>query len=280
MNKKISLTLLITFVSVLSLIVFWFFFKQNDLNTVDATNKNKETLLHNVTLVGPIKDSSNIIQGNLYATYITKDIFSSLYLIKKIDGKNIVIFKANGNGFLNTNEIMTDSVPQGFYGYRFSIIDQYHFKLSFIDKDHLDQVLAEDIGFVWDSKHNVLKIDGPGIEDLTYVVGTLTSKNGVFLGNIRSVAIDDSKKDILYSIFVVGTDPENVISEVIRNTFSNKISDKVSILKNDNDFHGFKLLSIDGDNFVIQFVDDKGVPIFDKVTIKWNYEKKYFELQK
>lgn len=123
------------------------------------THKKITLNQNDVTLVKTLKTPDGTILGNVNVTYITKDVFTALYIVKEIDGKNIVLYKINSDGFFNTLGKEEAVSKNNFYGYQFALIKDNYFVLHLLGNGGKD--ISDDATIVWNSDKMVFEIQRP-----------------------------------------------------------------------------------------------------------------------
>ncbi|MCX6718447.1 MAG: hypothetical protein NTY81_02490 [Candidatus Staskawiczbacteria bacterium] len=114
-----------------------------------------------ITLVSTLKTPDGSILGDAYVTYLNKDVFTSLYITKEVDGKKIVIYKINSDGFFNTKGKDQEIVKDKFYGYKFVSIKSDNFVLYLLTDN--GKGVSDDITVGWNYDKKVFEAQRPQI---------------------------------------------------------------------------------------------------------------------
>jgi hypothetical protein len=118
-----------------------------------------------ITLAGTLKTSDGSILGEIYVTYIDRNVFSSLYISKEVDNKNIIVYKINSDGFFNTLGREQEISNINFYGYEFTRIEKDAFIVHLLTNNGKN--VSDDFTVEWNYDKNIFEIQRPHAEDLT-----------------------------------------------------------------------------------------------------------------
>jgi hypothetical protein len=197
-----------------------------------------------VTFVQTLKDANGTLLGDLNVVDLNpKDkTFSALFVSKVVNGKNIIIYQVDANGFYGT--FGQDSPGPGkerFSGPKFASVGTDSFTLNVLTnngKDISDAQLVQ-----WNKKKTAFKLFKPNFEDPIYTsdvpVGTLKDSKGLALGEL-SVVYSDTDKNVLKAVFVGTTTPNRSaglyrilkIGFLIQMDKNKTSSDKISMVLN------------------------------------------------
>ncbi len=147
MNKNLFTSILIIIVFIF--VTFYF---------INQKEQYKKIILNNndVTYISTLKNKEGVTLGKIYVTYISKDIFKSLYVAKEVDDKNIIIYKVNDTGFSNTLGKDLEISQGGFYGYQFSLIKDEYFVLHYLTDN--GNSVSDDVTVKWNNDKNVFEV--------------------------------------------------------------------------------------------------------------------------
>ncbi len=103
-------------------------------------------------------DEKDLI-GSIYVSYVDigKNIFSNIYVVKEIDGKNILFYEINDKGFFNQiNKDTEIPVTSNFYGYKISTTDKDSFMVNLVSNDEKD--ISDDVTVQWNYDKNIFEV--------------------------------------------------------------------------------------------------------------------------
>lgn len=147
MNKKLLKSLLIIIIMVGAMAVL--IIKKN-------LPSYPEIVLDHPVLISTLKSKDGNILGNVYVSYINKNIFSDLIISKEIDGKNAVIYKINSSGFYNILGKDVEFLNEGFYGFEFTLIKDDYFVLHILGDNGKN--VSDDINVVWNIDKKIFEV--------------------------------------------------------------------------------------------------------------------------
>jgi len=275
---------------------------QEKQNVNYASNVNKSI----VTRVTTLKNPEGGILGNIDVIYIDdkKDVFSALYMTKEINGTSTLVYKMDADAFTNSLGVdfdMHKSAAQrpdtNPWGFEFHEIGGDYFAVNL--RSYARDSVSDPIFVAWDKSKDVFEkiYLGPTEEDLdeyernpSVTLYALKARDGSELGELNAQYRDKEKK-ILKHLTVVGKFPnggEGGIYWIDEKGFANRESDHDNFLSTDvkeleitnENYFGFQLISFKDDHFLVRLVDEEGKSISKDITVKWNYDKKVFEIVK
>lgn len=250
---------------------------------------NRETTLtkltfnkSDVTFVQTLKDSNGTILGDLNVLDLNREnkTFSALFVSKLVDGKNIIIYQVDANGF--SSNLGQDSPGAGrerFSGLKFVSVGVDNFTLSILTDN--GKGISDDQIIRWNKKKKVFELFRPDFDNPIYTkdvpVGTLKDSTGAVLGEL-SVVHSDVDKNVLKALFIGSTTPNKSsdLYRIIEEGFFNTNGQEQEILG--PNFYGFELVGIKGDHFTVRILYQNGKIKSDNITIGWDENKQIFKV--
>jgi len=154
MNKNLIRLSLVVFV-LIAVVGLIYSVRQHETDTHPKLTFNQS----DITLVKTLKTSDGTILGNVNVTYIAEGVFTSLYIVKEVDGKNIIIYKINENGFFNVLGKEQAISKDNFYGYEFALVRDDYFVLHLVSAN--GNGASDDDTIAWNPNKNVFEIQRP-----------------------------------------------------------------------------------------------------------------------
>jgi len=228
--------------------------------------------------VGTITDKNGIEVGSIHVKYLNKTIFTSLLVTKSENGVNQVLYRIDKNGFHNAageDGSITDDL---FYGYEFAQIRPDSFTLHLLTNNGHN--VSDDVTIVWNSTKHLFEIVRPNFDDAFTLAGELTTPEGTSLGKVFVVYDNNKDPNSIASLYIVTKvkGKAQVIYRIDDNGFFN-IYDKQSEIPVEA-YSKIKLLSIKGDQAILELIDTSGNVISDELVIQWNSNSQTFSLKR
>ena len=126
-----------------------FVFKKNEISFVSALSKPDGTSL-----------------GEIYVTYLSKPVFTSLFVSTKTGDKNIIIYKINKDGFFNTSGREQAISNFDFYGYEYTRIGKADFIVRLLTDN--GKSVSDDFTISWNNDKNTFEIQKPRANDFPH----------------------------------------------------------------------------------------------------------------
>lgn len=229
----------------------------------------------NIALVKTLKSPDGSTLGDIYVTYINKDVFSSLLVSKEVEGRNIVIYKADKDGLFNTQGKDVGIAHGNFYGYEFSNIGDDHFIFHYLGDE--GKSVGDEMTVKWNYDKKIFEAEKPNFEENLISAGELTAQNGSLLGKIYVVYLD---KNIVTSLYIVSVskNESHAIYRIDGEGFFNPVEKEKDVSR--EDFYGYEFSKTKNDQLTIRLLTSQAKTISNNIVIGWNYEKKVFEIQK
>lgn len=240
-----------------------------------------------VTLVKKLKAKDGTYLGDVYVTYTSKDLFSSLFITKKIDGKDDILYKINSSGFYHTQG-KDEEIEQGnFYGFEFATITSDSISLHALYENGKSE--SDDATIIWNPNENIFTLFRVNTDDMdahpVSIVGALVDHSGSRLGGVY-ISYLDKEKNIIDRLAIV-KESEGVSKNIYfvdKTGFFYRLFEETQHHQDleigDIKFYGIKLDVVKDDYIIIKLLDENEKDILGDVTIKWNYDKKIFVAQK
>lgn len=228
------------------------------------------------TFVTTLESQDGSVVGDVYAEYLTKNIFTSLTIVKKVNGQDAIAYKINRDGFFNTLGSDGQITSNSFYGYELVSTSSDYIVVRLLTNGGKDA--SDSANIIWDQDKGVFEIQRPDMEDEFVSVGTLSTLDGSTLGKVFVLYLNKNDKNILSGLYVVRTanGKTGAIYRINKDGFYNAIGKEMGLPS--GNFRGFKLLYLKDDHFAVSLLNADG-SVSDKI-IKWNYDKQEFEIQK
>lgn len=114
---------------------------------------------NDIKLVKTLKSQDGSALGDLYVAYSGKTTFTTLLISKVVDGKNIVIYKADKDGLFNRIGQDVKFVNDNFYGYEFYALGDDYFIFHRLSNEGKD--VSDDLRVEWNNDKKVFKVAWP-----------------------------------------------------------------------------------------------------------------------
>jgi len=107
----------------------------------------------------------------------------------------------------------------------------------------------------------------------------LQSKSGDNIGSVYVKPLLENK-EVFSSLIITGygSSMKDTLYSVKGHILSNK--EGVDIKVNDQNLYGYRFVSKDEDNFMLQALHDGGKSVSDNIWVRWDNEKKIYEVDK
>jgi len=159
------------------LVFVYFSQKHNEYRTDRQQTDNHPKLTFNedeVTLIKTLRTQDGTLLGDITVTGLHSappdpssgrkldDTFTALYIVKKVDGKDIILYKINRDGFFNTRGKEMEFAQQSFYGYQFARIYEDHFIVHGLANN--GKTISDDVTIEWNSAKALFEIQRSHVE--------------------------------------------------------------------------------------------------------------------
>jgi len=126
----------------------------NSSNYFSGVDKSMEEIKRkDFEVIHTLRKKDSTLIGEIYARFIDKDVFDSLYVINKGD----TIYSIERNILKNRNGIDLKAPEQGFYGYRIVLKKNDYFVI--INLMEGGKKVSDNANIIWDYEKGLLQVE-------------------------------------------------------------------------------------------------------------------------